>query len=395
MSAPKLNPPFKAEHLGSFLRPDYLLAARKQFDKKELSASELKELEDKAIAEVVKMQKEVGLKGLTDGEYRRHMFYDGFFEHLEGFTEVDTPPREIFKLYVPDIAAFLAENTKPAATTLCTGKVKHVKSGYLPQFEELKKFVDPEDIPNIKMTMAAPEWFHLRHGQHAYSKDVYSNDEEHFNDIAVAYRTELEILYKAGVRNVQIDDPLLAYFCDESMLKGMKADGEDPAGRLDAYIRLYNNCLRDRATNCPDLVVGLHLCRGNFRHSIHFSEGGYEHIAVKLFNEINVDVYYLEYDTERAGSFEALKHLPKNKSVVLGLITSKFPELENIDELQKRVREAAKFIASGSGETEDEAMKRICVSPQCGFASHEEGNLLSHEDMRKKLALVVELSQKL
>jgi methionine synthase II (cobalamin-independent) len=133
-----------------------------------------------------------------------------------------------------------------------------------------------------------------------------------------------------------------------------------------AYIRLYNNCLRDRAEKCPDLVVGLHLCRGNFRHSIHFSEGGYEHIAVKLFNEINVDTYYLEYDTDRCGTFEPLKELPKNKSVVLGIITSKFPELENVDELEKRVREAAKVVASGSGESEEEALNRICVSPQCG-----------------------------
>ena len=130
-----------------------------------------------------------------------------------------------------------------------------------------------------------------------------------------------------------------------------------------SYIRLYNNCLRDRK---PDMVVGLHLCRGNFRHSMHFSEGGYEHIAVKLFNEINVDVYYLEYDTARAGTFEPLKHVPRNKTMVLGLITSKFPELENIDELEKRVREAAKIMASGTGETEEEALNRICVSPQCG-----------------------------
>jgi methionine synthase II (cobalamin-independent) len=179
------------------------------------------------------------------------------------------------------------------------------------------------------------------------------------------------------------------------MLKGMKEDGQDPWERLDAYIRLYNNCLRDRTTKCPDMAVGLHLCRGNFRHSIHFSEGGYDHIAVKLFNEINVDTYYLEYDTERAGTFEPLKHLPRNKRVVLGLITSKFPRLENIDALEKRAYEAAKFIASDTGETEQEAMDRISVSPQCGFASHEEGNLLGLEDMKKKLALVVELSRRL
>ncbi|KAI5793065.1 UROD/MetE-like protein [Geopyxis carbonaria] len=390
----KLNPPFKAEHLGSLLRPDYLLKARAQFDKKEITADELRELEDKAITDAVQMQKDVGLSGLTDGEYRRHMFYDGFFDYLEGFTYVEEPAREIFKMYVPDIAAFLAENTKPAATTLCTGKIKHVKSGYLPQFEAMKKYAKPEEVKNIKMTLAAPEWFHLRHGEHAYDKSVYANDEEHFNDIAAAYRVELKILYDAGCRNIQIDDPLLAYFCDESMLAGMAADGEDSEARLDAYIRLYNNCLRDRASATPDMTIGLHLCRGNFRHSIHFSEGGYDNIAIKLFNQINVDTYYLEYDTARAGTFEPLRHLPKDKSVVLGLITSKFPEMENVDELVGRVHEAAKVMAEGAGQTEEEALKRVCVSPQCGFASHEEGNLLGQEDMKKKLALVVELSKR-
>ncbi|KAF8251110.1 UROD/MetE-like protein [Wilcoxina mikolae CBS 423.85] len=318
MAAPKLNPPFRAEHLGSLLRPDYILRARK-FDKNEVTAEQLRELEDKAIKDAIKMQKEVGLKGLTDGEYR---FYDGFFDHLEGFTDVKLPP--IALPYVPDIRAFLAENTKPAGTTLCTGKIKHVKSVYLPQFEELKKFIEPEEVKNIKMTLAAPEC------------SVYANDEEHFNDIAAAYRTELEILY-----NVAAEMSRSMILC----WHGMKEDGVHPADRLD----------------CPKLVVGLHLCRGNFRHSMHFSEGGYEHIAIKLFNEINVDAYYLEYDTERTGTFDALRDLPKNKTVVLGLITSKFPELENIDDLEKRVHEAAKAMASGSGETEEVALQRICV----------------------------------
>ncbi|RPA89829.1 UROD/MetE-like protein [Choiromyces venosus 120613-1] len=395
----KLNPPNRAEHLGSLLRPEDLLKARTRFDKKEITPEQLKEIEDKAIIDAVNMQKEVGLKTISDGEYRRHMFFDGFFEHLEGFTYIEDPPRDIFKVclinwkYVPDIAAFLAEDTKPAATTLCTGKIKHVKSGYLPQFNELKKLVKPEEVKNLKFTLAAPEWYHLRHGENAYDKSVYANSEEYFNDIAAAYRTELEILYDAGCRNVQIDDPLLAYFCAQPMLDGMEAVGEDPDALLDSYIRLYNNCLRDRETGLPELTVGLHLCRGNFRHSIHFSEGGYDHIAVKLFNETNVDVYYLEYDTERAGSFEPLKHVPKHKTVVLGLITSKFPDLEDLEELKQRVYSAAEIMAQGNAESKEEALSRICVSPQCGFASHSEGNLLSAEDMKKKLGLVVSLAE--
>ncbi|KAF8837714.1 UROD/MetE-like protein [Paxillus ammoniavirescens] len=379
---PRQAPPFRAEHLGSLLRPDYLLQARREFDKKEITQEKLRETENQAIVEAVNMQREAGATCSP-------LFYDGFFDFLEGFEEVPNPPLSIFKLYVPDIHAFVANNTKPAATTLCTGKIKHVKSGYLPQFEALKALVHPEEVKNIKLTLAAPEWFHLRHGEHAFNLEVYPDREAYFNDIAAAYREELGILYDAGCRNVQIDDPLLAYFCATSMREGMKEAGEDPDTLLDAYIRLYNNCLAARQ---PDMNVGLHLCRGNFRHSIHFSEGGYDVIATKLFNEVNVDCYYLEYDTERAGTFEALQHVPRHKTIVLGLITSKFPQLEDEELLKKRVLDAARVMTSGTGESEEEALQRICISPQCGFASHEEGNLLTTQDMKNKLQLVRKLA---
>ncbi|KAI6114100.1 UROD/MetE-like protein [Pisolithus sp. B1] len=326
-------------HISSLLRPDYLLQARKQFDNKEITYEQLRVLEDKAIAEAVRLQREVGIKSFTDGEYR---FYDGFFDHLEGFEDI-----------------------KRASTTLCTGKIRHVKSGYLPQFEALKALVQPEEVKNIKLTLAAPEWFHLRHGEHAFRPGVYANRDEYFDDIAAAYRRELKVLYAAGLRNAQFDAPLLAYFCSEPMLKGMQEAGEDSEALLDRYIQLYNDCLAGRP---EDMAVGLHLCRGNFRHSIHFSEGGYDAIAVKLFNRIN------------------------NKTVVLGLVTSKFPELEDVGALRERVMEAAKVMAAGTGESEEEALKRICASPQCGFASHSEGNLLGMDDMRKKLALVKDLA---
>lgn len=172
------------------------------------------------------------------------------------------------------------------------------------------------------------------------------------------------------------------------MLQGWKEDTSNSKTSdemLDAYITLYNNCLSTRPT---DMHVGLHLCRGNFVGSRHFSEGGYDRVAIKLFQNINVDTYYLEYDTERAGSFDPLKHLPKNKKVILGVITSKFPKLEDKEAMKKRILEAAKYVAEGSGESEEEALQRLGVSPQCGFASHEGGNLLSYDDMEKKLALV-------
>ena len=191
--------------------------------------------------------------------------------------------------------------------------------------------------------MAAPEWFHLRHGEYAYPKDVYANDgtsppaygraarlsahvpaDEYFNDIATAYQEEIQALYAAGCRNVQFDDPLLAYFCAESMIKGMEERGIDHEALFDTYIRAYNACIEGRPA---DMTVGLHLCRGNFKGGLHFSEGGYDRIAIKLFTQINVDAYYLEYDTPRAGTFEPLKFLPKHKTVVLGLVTSKSPQV--------------------------------------------------------------------
>lgn len=235
---------------------------------------------------------------------------------------------------------------------------------------------------------------------------VYSDQEDYFNDIATAYRQELDVLYAAGCRHVQIDDPILAFFCDLSMLDGLKDEGQDPNVLFDAYIRLYNNCLTTRP---QDMTVSLHICRGNFR-SMHFSEGGYDAVATKLFNDVNVDCYYLEFDTPRAGAyhhsffsdlesltdgagtFEPLKCLPKHKSVVLGIITSKFPELEDKEQLKERVLDAARVMASGTGETVEEALQRIGVSPQCGFASHEEGNRLTAADMKLKLELVRDLA---
>lgn len=177
-------------------------------------------------------------------------------------------------------------------------------------------------------------------------------------------------------------------FCSEKMLQGWKEDSNNSTTSeemLDAYIKLYNDCLSNRP---QDMHVGLHLCRGNFVGSRHFSEGGYDRVAIKLFQNINVDTYYLEYDTERSGSFEPLKYLPKNKNVILGVITSKFPELEDKEKMKNRIKEAARYVAEGSNENEQDAMKRLGVSPQCGFASHEGGNSLGRDDMKKKLELV-------
>ncbi|KAG9602050.1 5-methyltetrahydropteroyltriglutamate-homocysteine methyltransferase, partial [Aureobasidium melanogenum] len=388
IQAPK-NPPFRAEHLGSLKRPDNLLAARKDVHEHKADQDSLPAIEDQAIKDVVKIQEKCGFHAVSDGEYRRHMFWGTFFPSLKGFTEIQGPDADIFRPYVPDIAAFLEADHVPGETVICTGKIEHTgKSSYIEQFEYMKSIVPKEQWGNIKLTLAAPNWYHLRYKTgKAYPKEVYANDQEYFADIAKAYKTELQILYDAGLRNAQVDDPNLAYFCSEKMLDGWAADKSNTqtADELfDAYIAFYNSCFQRPS----DMHLGIHLCRGNFVNSRHFSEGGYDRIATKLFQNLNVSTYYLEYDTPRAGGFEPLKHLPKDKFVVLGVVTSKFPKLENKKEMVDRVLQAADFVAQGSGESREQALQRIGVSPQCGFASHSEGNLLTYDDMVEKLKLV-------
>ncbi|GAA5928496.1 hypothetical protein JCM3775_000630 [Rhodotorula graminis] len=387
-AAPPCCPPFRADHIGSLKRPDALLAKRNEFHEGKCTREELKAVEDQAIKDEVKRQLDVGIKAVTDGEFRRHMFWDGFHNNLQGMEVIQNPGRELFKMYVPDIKAFFESHaSRPGDTMICTGKLIRNKPMYRPEFEYTASLVKPEEVKNVKITLAAPEWYHLRHGEHAYNKDIYPSEVEYFADLAKAYREELADLYDAGCRNVQFDDPLLAYFCATSMLEGMKAEGQDPAVVLDQYIKLYNDCVRDVPS---DMVIGLHLCRGNFKDGMHFSEGGYEHISKKLFNELNANVYYLEYDTERAGGFEPLADLPKNKTVVLGLVTSKFPQMEKKEDLVKRINEAADIVAKGSNQTREEALKRLCLSAHmCGWASHAEGNPVTRENVIDKLALIV------
>lgn len=352
--------------------------------------SELTSTEDKAIKDIIKTQQDCGLKVISDGEYRRHMFWGTFYPSLNGFREIYNPPLDMFRMYVPDIAAFTEAKEKPGETVICEGKISHTgKSTYVPEFNYIKSLVPESQWPGIKMTIAAPTWYHLRYTTgKAYPKDVYSNDEAYFADLAKAYQTEFKLLHEAGCRNIQFDDPNFAYFCSEKMLAGWKEDQTNEYSLdelLSKYIKLYNACLEGRPA---DLHAGLHMCRGNFVHSRHFSEGGYDRIAVELFRDMNVDTFYLEYDTERAGTFEPLKHLPKNKNAILGVVTSKFPKLEDKQEMVNRVKSAADIVAQGSGQSQKEALERLGVSPQCGFASHATGNLLGHDDMVNKLELV-------
>ncbi|KAJ5736139.1 uncharacterized protein N7483_001264 [Penicillium malachiteum] len=393
--APQLHqrPPFRAEHLGSLLRPQNLLDIKLAQEAGKASEAELIAIEDKEITNIVETQIKMGYPAASDGEYRRHMFWGTFFPGLDGFDEVTEFETDIFRSYAPDIAAFLEAGHKPGETVLCTGKIKHVGSTYIDQFKYLASQVPADQVKNLKITLAAPNWYHLRYREgKAYPKEVYSSDEEYFGDIAKAYQAELKILYDAGCRNVQFDDPNLAYFCSEKFLGGFKADPLNvytADDMFEKYIKLYNDCFIGLA---EDMHVGVHLCRGNFVGSRHFSEGGYDRIAIKLFQELNVHTYYLEYDTERAGGFEPLKHLPTHKNVILGVVTSKFATMEDKEEMKQRVINAAKIIAEGNNISLEAALNQVGVSPQCGFASHREGNAIDWDGMMNKLQLVREIA---
>ncbi|KZT53885.1 UROD/MetE-like protein [Calocera cornea HHB12733] len=351
--------PFRAEHIGSLKRPARLVEARYQFQHGNLSRSELTAIEDEEILRIVKLQQKLGFKAITDGEFRRFMYFDGFFENLEGFTLLSQSSPEMYRPYAPDAQICKAFGVGPP-TFLCTSKIRRIKPCYVPWFQFLAKSVSPEDVKHLKISIVSPEFLHLRHAPgYVYTSEAYSSDNEYFADIAQAYRVELDC-------------------------------GVDSDALLDRYVQLYNDCISSRKL---DMTIGMHMCRGNFRGGIHFAEGGYDKIAVKLFNSLNVDFFYLEYDSPRAGGFEPLRYYPKTKPVVLGLISTKTPELEDKNAIVARLDEASRYL-------EDPKKDRMHLSPQCGFASVLEGNNISDQDMEAKrmlseakLALVVELAQ--
>ncbi|KAK4504678.1 hypothetical protein PRZ48_002639 [Zasmidium cellare] len=399
-SAPPRDPPFRAEHIGSLLRPDHLVKKRYEVAAGKAKPEELVPIEQEAIKEVVKLQQECGIESITNGEYSRHQFWGTFMETLNGMEEINLREggydQSIFRAYAPDVKSFMHEKTIPNQVTVATGKLSHTgKSTFLPELQYLQSILPAEKHKNIKLTLTSPSWYHFRYGPNkAYLPGVYASDDDYFADLAKAYQTELRILYDAGLRNAQIDDPNLAYFCSESMLEGWAADAENfqtADEQFDAYVRFYNECIGTRER---DFHLGIHLCRGNYMGSRHFSEGAYDRIARKLFNELEVETYYLEYDTPRAGGFEPLKYLPEGKRVVLGVVTSKFPELEDVEEMVGRVEKAAQVIVEGTGRTREQALGQLSVSPQCGFASHAEGNSLSWGDMKAKLELVRKVAER-
>ena len=362
---PKINPPYRADHVGSLLRPKALLKARQRYQEKEISKQELRSVEDRHISEVIKKQEAVGLKSVTDGEFRRAFFHLDFLEQLAGVTVKGS------------IAASSDAQDKVGFTPpklSVTGKLRHVKTIQVDDFNDLRSQVNQTP----KVSIPSPTMIHFRGGRKAIDIEAYPDMDEFFEDLAQCYRDEINALYQSGCRYIQLDDTNLAYLCDPKMRAGALERGDDPNELPYAYAALINSVIDDRPT---DLTVGVHLCRGNFR-STWFAEGGYEPIAEVLFNELNVDAYFLEYDDERSGDFAPLRFVPDDKTVVLGLVTTKLPTLELSRDLIQRIKEAGQYMP----------LENMCLSPQCGFSSTLHGNEISEDDQWSKLELVVKTS---
>lgn len=360
----RFNAPFRADHVGSLLRPAALREARARREQGQISAAELEAAEDEAIADAIGKEESIGLHGITDGEFRREFWHIDFLAGLDGIES-----------YITDHGIqFKGGETKPKAMRV-TGKIDFTSHPMLDHFRFLKENV--EQTP--KVTIPSPSVLHFRGGRKAVPESIYPTMEEFYHDLGHAYRKAVEAFAHAGCRYLQLDETNLAYLCDPEQRQIVKDRGDDPDELPHIYARMINTAISGIP---PEMRVTMHTCRGNFR-SLWISQGGYEPVAEVLFNEIGVHGYFMEYDTERAGGFEPLRFVPKDKVVVLGIVTSKTGTLESKDFLKRRIDEAAKFID----------MDQLCLSPQCGFASTEEGNVLTHEEQWAKLARIVEVAR--
>ena len=365
----RTKPPFRADHVGSLIRPDALIRAREQAESKEISEAELRRIQQAAIRDVVRMQEELGLKLVTDGEYNRHSWHRDF---MLKFANVRMVPS---KLTVRFHSAE-GERLHSPPTMQVTGKLARPAGG---MFIEDFKFLVSIARAMPKITIPSPTVMHFRGGREAIDADAYPDIGAFYDDLARLYREEIAELAQAGCRYLQIDEVNLAYLCDPELRRQVVNIGEDPASLPSTYARLLNDTIKDRP---PDMTVCMHLCRGNFAGAW-VAEGGYEPIAELLFNEIGIDGYFLEYDSARAGSFEPLRFLPKGKIAVLGLVTTKSGQLESKDELKRRIDEAARHAP----------LERLALSPQCGFSSGIGGNTMDIEGEIAKLTLVVETAR--
>jgi 5-methyltetrahydropteroyltriglutamate--homocysteine methyltransferase len=361
----RTKPPFRADHVGSILRTAAVKEARAKHEKGEITPAQLKAVEDREIEKIITKQEEIGLKLATDGEFRRSWWHFDFFGMLDGV--------EIYQ--IDHGIQFQGVQTKPLSIKV-TGKIGFSNHPMVEHFKFLKAHT--KVVP--KMTIPAPSVMHFRLEPGAVAKSAYPDRDAIFGDLAAAYQKAIKALYDAGCRYLQFDDTAWAYLCSQEELKKAKDRGLDVGHLQETYTKTINKALEAKPA---DMVITTHVCRGNFR-STWISSGGYEPVAESLLAKCNYDGYFLEYDSERAGGFEPLRFLPKgNKVVVLGVITSKSGRLEPRDDIKKRIAEAAKIVP----------LEQLALSPQCGFASTEEGNVLAEEEQWAKLRMVVELSQ--
>jgi 5-methyltetrahydropteroyltriglutamate--homocysteine methyltransferase len=360
--------PAHYDHVGSFLRPKYLLDARAEKAAGTITAEQLRLVEDKAIAEIVKFQEDVGLKTITDGEFRRTYFHIDFLDQLGG-VKTDIP----VTIIKPDGSQELAPPTMRVID-----KVRHIKDIQLADFNFLKSQVSKGNTP--KVTIPSPTMLHFRGGRAGISRDAYPElDPAFYDDVAKAYGDELRSLAAAGCTYVQMDDTNLAYLCDEKMREAARQRGDDPNELPHRYAAFINKVVAQKPEG---MLLAMHLCRGNFK-STHAASGNYEPVAEALLKEMNLDAYFMEYDDDRSGDFKPLRFLPKGKTVVLGLVTTKFGEMESKDTLKRRIDEAAKYAP----------LEQLALSPQCGFSSTVHGNNIAVEAQRAKLRLVIETAQ--
>jgi 5-methyltetrahydropteroyltriglutamate--homocysteine methyltransferase len=351
------------------LRPKFLLDAREEFFvKKSITAEQLRAVEDKAIAEIVKFQQDVGLQSITDGEFRRTYFHIDFLDQLGG-VKTDIP----VTIRKPDGTEELAP-----PTIRVVDKVRHIKDIQRADFEYLKSQVAAGLTP--KVTIPSPTMLHFRGGRAGISREAYPElDPVFYDDVAKAYGDELKSLADAGCTYVQMDDTNLAYLCDEKMREAARQRGDDPNELPHRYAQFINKVVAHKPAG---MTLAMHLCRGNFK-STHAAAGNYEPVAEALLSEMNLDAFFLEYDDDRSGDFRPLRFLGKGKIVVLGLVTTKFGEMESKDTLKRRIDEAAQYAP----------LDQLCLSPQCGFSSTVHGNNIAVEAQRSKLRLVVETAQ--
>jgi 5-methyltetrahydropteroyltriglutamate--homocysteine methyltransferase len=356
-----MRPPFRADQVGSLLRPAALATARGRFKAKEITLEQLRTHEDDAIREAVARQESVGLQGVTDGEFRRDYWHIDFVRQLQGV--------EIAQLAGPKFTG--TEEQPPIATIV--GKLEYTKPVMVDDFTFLKS--QTKRAP--KQTIPSPSMLHMRAGRKGISKEVYPDIDVFWSDAVATYRKALAAFDAAGCRYLQLDDVAFAYLGDEKFRDSCRANGDDPKTLPRRYADTINAVLKNGPA---DLAVTIHTCHGNFKSSS-ATQGGYEEVAEALFS-CDVDGFFMEFDSERSGSFEPLRRLPKNKKVVLGLVTTKVGQIESKDALKRSIDLAAKYVP----------LENLCLSPQCGFASTHHGNALSEDDQWRKLALVVEVA---